>query len=153
RLPLRSKARAVGKFSPVRVVLAVVAPGANSLTVLPTALETKRLPLPSKASPKGLLSPVRVALGVGVPVPVGGDRRPAVNGASLIVKVRAPEVPPPAPGLTTVTLALPSSARSAAGTAAVSEVELPKAVVKAVPFQSTVELLVKLVPVTVRLKP
>jgi hypothetical protein len=57
------------------------------------------------------------------------------------------------PGLTTVTEAVPSSARSVAGTEAVSCVELTNVVVRAVPFQSTVEPLTKLAPLTVSVKP
>ena len=68
----------------------------------------------------------------------------------LIVKVCALEVPPPGAGVTTVTEAVPAVAMSVAGMAAVSCVALTKVVVRAFPFQFTVEFAVKLFPLTVR---
>ena len=67
RLPWASKARALGPFTPVRVALGVVLPGANTLTVVPPPLATKRLPAASKARASGPVSPVRVALAVVLP--------------------------------------------------------------------------------------
>jgi len=71
-------------------------------------------------------------------------------GETLMVNVCALDVPPPGGGLTTVTEAVPGDATSAAVTVAVSCVEETKAVVNAVPFQRTVEVVTKLVPFTVR---
>src|SRR5262249_19679742 len=56
-------------------------------------------------------------------------------------------------GSVTVTLRTPSSARSDAGTVAVSWVALPNVVARVVPPNTTCEELVKLVPVTVSAKP
>src|SRR5450432_778610 len=68
----------------------------------------------------------------------------------LIVNVTAFEMALVA--FNTVTLALPVFATRLAGTTAVNWVELPKAVARPAPFHCTVELLVKPVPLTVRLK-
>lgn len=73
-----------------------------------------------------------------------------LNGPTVIVKLWEVEVPPP--GLTTVTLAAPSSAMSEAGTVAVNSVELTNVVVKATPFQSMVAPFSKLLPVAVSVK-
>ena len=51
RLPLESKVRAKGPFSPVSVAVGAMLPGANSLTMpypLLSELDTYRLPLESK---------------------------------------------------------------------------------------------------------
>ena len=72
----------------------------------------------------------------------------ATSGA--IVKVCGLEIPPPGAGVTTVTPAVPAVAMSAAVMAAVSCVALTNVVVRALPFQFTVEFAVKLVPLTVK---
>jgi len=74
-----------------------------------------------------------------------------VRGAK-IVKLRAFEVPPPGPGLLTVTLAGPAETMSLAGMEAVSFVALLKVVVRSDPFQRTVALETKLEPLTVSVK-
>lgn len=74
------------------------------------------------------------------------------GAAALIVKVTALDVPPPGVGLKTVTLAVPAEAMSEAGIAAVSCVALTKVVVRALPFQRTVEPLMKFDPLTVNVK-
>jgi hypothetical protein len=66
------------------------------------------------------------------------------------VRFVAFEVPPPGLGVTTVTGKLPALVNWAAGTRAVSWVELTKLVASDVPLSSTVDCGVKLVPVTVR---
>src|SRR6266571_7832549 len=66
-----------------------------------------------------------------------------------MVNVAAAEVPPPGAGLTTVTLAMPAAAMSVAGIAAVSCVAETNVVARAAPFQFTVEVLTKLLPLTV----
>jgi hypothetical protein len=71
------------------------------------------------------------------------------NGGSLIVKVRALEVPPPGAGLTTVTWAVPAAAMSAAGIAAVNRVEETYVVVRFAPFHWTTELELKPLPLAV----
>ena len=67
-----------------------------------------------------------------------------------MVNVAAAEVPPPGAGLTTVTLAMPAAAMSVAGIVALSWVGETNAVARAAPFQFTVELLTKLLPLTVK---
>src|SRR5262245_58072581 len=59
---------------------------------------------------------------------------------------------PPGAGLTTVTKAVPAVAMSEAGISAVRLFESIKVVVRCEPFQATVELLTKLVPVKERVK-
>jgi hypothetical protein len=67
----------------------------------------------------------------------------------LIVKVRALEVPPPGAGLNTVTCAVPATAISDAGIAAVSRVEETNVVTRSAPFQRTTEFVTKPLPFTV----
>lgn len=67
-----------------------------------------------------------------------------------MVKVCALEVPPPGAGVTTVTATVPAVAMSAAKIAAVNCVALTNCVVRGLPFQFTVEVAVKFVPLTVR---
>src|SRR2546422_3206783 len=72
------------------------------------------------------------------------------GGGLTIVNVCAFEVPPPGAGFTTVTDAVPAVATLAAGTMAVSFTEETNVVVRAEPFQLTVEVETKLVPFTVK---
>lgn len=69
---------------------------------------------------------------------------------AAIVNVCALDVPPPGPGFTTVTDAVPGLAIRAAVTVAVSCVDETNVVVSAVPFQFTVEVETKFVPATVK---
>ncbi len=69
----------------------------------------------------------------------------------LMVKVIAPEVPPPGVGLNTVTLAVPTAVRSDAGTVAVRCEASTKLVASATPFQFTVDAATKSLPVTARM--
>ena len=71
----------------------------------------------------------------------------------LMVKVRLPDVPPPGAVLMAEIGNVPPVAISAAAMAAVSFVLLTKVVVRSLPFQRTFEVLTKLVPVTVSVKP
>ncbi len=67
------------------------------------------------------LLPLTVSVKAGPPAAAEEGLRLLVVGAGLlIVKVRAPEVPPPGAGLNTVTEAVPAVAMSAAVIAAVS---------------------------------
>jgi hypothetical protein len=59
-------------------------------------------------------------------------------------------VPPPGAGLLTVMFSVPLWAKSLIGRAAVSDVELKKVVARELPLTRTVELVVKFVPVTLR---
>ena len=73
-----------------------------------------------------------------------------ITGVAAIVNVCAFDV---APQLTTVTEALPAVAMREAGTVAVSCVAETNVVVSAVPFQFTVEIAAKFVPLTVNVNP
>ena len=68
------------------------------------------------------------------------------------VRLRAPESPPPGPGVNTVTLRLPGEARSEAGIAAVSWFVLVKPVARSAPSRRTTEQGVKSEPLTVSVK-
>src|SRR5437762_293802 len=110
---------------------------------------------PFQRTAEPLTKPLPFTRSVSGPVPavapVGVS--PVSPGAGLLtVKVCAAEVPPPGVGVTTVTCGVPAAATSAAAMAAVSCVALTKVVVRAVPFQRTVEPLTKLVPVTVSVR-
>jgi hypothetical protein len=70
----------------------------------------------------------------------------------VMVKVRLPELPPPGVGLEAETCALPAMARSDDEMLAVNCVPLPKAVVRALPFQFTTEVETNPDPVIVKVK-
>jgi hypothetical protein len=82
-------------------------------------------------------------------LPVGVNA-PDDNDVALIVKFTAFEVPPPGPGLVTVTVAGPAEAMAVAGIAAVNCVELTNVVATAVPPKLTTEEERKLAPLTDR---
>ncbi len=67
------------------------------------------------------------------------------------MKVSPEEFPPPGVGFATDTCTLPAKFRSEAEIIAVSWLELPKDVVRLLPFQRTTDVETKPVPVTVRL--
>src|ERR1700689_1108725 len=71
----------------------------------------------------------------------------------VIEKKRVLEIPPPGPGFTTVTPAVPAAATSAAVMVAVSFSLLWKVVVRWLPFQLTPAPETKPVPSTVRVNP
>jgi hypothetical protein len=71
----------------------------------------------------------------------------------LIAKTILPEVPPPGAGFATATLEVLTVARSGASTNAVSVEDEMKVVAKSEPFHCTVELLMKFVPVMIRVRP
>ena len=79
----------------------------------------------------------------------GGKAGPGLEPALVIVKVELLDVTPPA---LTMTVADPCEAIRFAETEAVNWLALTKVVGKVEPFQRTVELAVKLEPVTVRVK-
>ena len=106
-----------------------------------TELELKPLPLTVSVN----ATPLALAV-VGLRLVVAGT-------GLLIVRVWALEVPPPGAGVNTVTEAVPATAMSAAGIAAVNRVEETNVVVRSAPFQSTTELATKPVPLTVSVKP
>jgi hypothetical protein len=72
------------------------------------------------------------------------------TGGSLIVKVRALEVPPPGVGLNTLTWAVPATAMSAAVIAAVNLVAETNVVARFAPFHWTTELELNPLPLTVK---
>jgi hypothetical protein len=82
-----------------------------------------------------------------------GDIELVVGIGLLIVNVCAFEVPPPGVGFTTVMDAVPAVAISPAVIAAVTVVLEMKVVARAKPLKSTVEDALKLVPVTVSVRP
>src|SRR5206468_2779116 len=94
--------------------------------------------------------PVTVSVKAGPPaVALLGASVDSVGAGALTVNVRATDVPPPGAGVTTVTEAVPGAARSAAEMAAANWVLLTNVVVRAAPFQRTVEAGTKPLPVTV----
>src|SRR5205823_3091011 len=79
-------------------------------------------------------------------------RTPEGGGEPETVKLSALEVPPPGPGLKTVTESVPAAAMSPEAMVAVSLDELTKVVVRGEPFHWTAAPLTKLEPSTVRVK-
>ena len=73
--------------------------------------------------------------------------------ALVVSKKAALEAPPPGPGLTTVTCAVPSVAMSEASMAAVNCELLTNVVARGLPFQLTTEPLTNPVPFTVSVNP
>src|SRR6266850_3991819 len=114
-----------------------------------TKVVVRAAPFHCTLEPLTKLVPVSVSVKAALPadVPVG-DSVESVGEGLVMLNVCAAEVPPPGAGVTTVTDAVAAVARSAAGMAAVSCVALTKVVVRAAPFQRTVEPLPKLLPFT-----
>jgi hypothetical protein len=83
---------------------------------------------------------------------VVGDIEVMLTSGYVMVKVAAPEVPPPGVGVNTVTLADPPLAISEAGILAINCEVLIKFVGRLLPFHLTTDPLIKLEPFTVRLK-
>jgi hypothetical protein len=102
------------------------------------------------------LLPLTVSVKAAPPAVADAGLRPVVAGTgfviALIVNICALEVPPPGAGLNTVTVAVPADTMSAAVIAAVSWVEDRYVVVRPAPFHCTTEPLIKLLPLTVRVK-
>ena len=84
----------------------------------------------------------------GCPAVTGGAGVCKFRLKSSTVNVNAEVVPPPGVGFLTEMLSAPLWARSLASTAAFREVEFTNVVVREAPFTSTVELVLKFVPVT-----
>jgi len=118
--------------------------------VLLTKLVARALPFHCTVEPETKFVPVTVSVNVAPPaVTLEGESKVAVSAALLMVKVRAPDVPPPGEGFTTVTGTGPAVAMSVAKIAAVNWVLLTKLVMRALPFHCTVAPETKFVPVTV----
>src|SRR5919108_53171 len=99
--------------------------------------------------------PVPVAVSVKAAPPavaLVGETVVSVGMGLLTENVCAAEVPPPGAGVTTVTVAVPAAAMSAAVMAAVSWVALTTVVVREAPFHCTVLPGTKPVPLTVSMK-
>jgi hypothetical protein len=145
--------RLVGVRVAVKVVLLYVTlaatgvvPGPWRVKVLAVRVLGLRASLNVAVTVVFVATPVAPLAGVR-PVKVGG----VVSGGKM-VNVCALEVPPPGAGVRTVTLALPDVAMSLAEMAAVSVVAETTVVVRGLPFHWTTEVLMKFVPVTVRVK-
>jgi mRNA-degrading endonuclease toxin of MazEF toxin-antitoxin module len=111
------------------------------------------VPFHCTVDPETKFVPVTVRVKAAPPaVALEGESEVALGFGLLMVKVRAPDVPPPGEGFTTVTEAVPGVAMSLAEIAAVNFVPLTKVVVRALPFHCTTELVTKFVPVTVSVK-
>ena len=72
-----------------------------------------------------------------------------IVAGGAIVKGTGPDVPPPGAGVDTLTCAVPAAARSPVEIEACNCVELTKVVGRVEPFHLTIELELKLLPVTV----
>jgi hypothetical protein len=100
------------------------------------------------------LEPFRVRVKAGPPaMALAGTNGKVIAGIGLLqVNVCALEVPPPGVGLKTVTVAVPPTVQSEAGTVACSCVAVWETIARLAPFHMTWEEGTKLVPVTVRVK-
>jgi branched-subunit amino acid transport protein AzlD len=118
--------------------------------VLLTKLVMRALPFHCTTEPETKFVPVTVSVNAVPPgVALEGESKAAVGAGLLIAMVRAPDVPPPGEGLTTVIESVPAVAMSLAEIAAVNWVLLTKLVARALPFHCTTELETKFAPVTV----
>src|SRR5262245_49250357 len=99
----------------------------------------------------GMLVPLTVSVKAAWPAVTVLGFSAVMAGAALMVKVAGPESALFGP--LTLTVAVPAGVIKLAGTAAVNWVALPYVVVRSEPFHVTVIWLVKLVPLTVRVKP
>lgn len=136
---------------PVATSAAVIL--AVSCVLLPPNEVVRLLPFHRTTEFAKKLVPVTVSVKALLPATtVLGARVVRVGDGLLMVKVSALDVPPPRVGLKTVTLAVPALAKSAAGIVALICVALPKIVVRSAPFQRTLEVLTKFVPLTVSVR-
>jgi hypothetical protein len=100
------------------------------------------------------LVPVTVSVNAAPPAIAEFGFMDAVVGAGLLIVNPNPlVVPPPGVGVETVTTSVPAAATSAAVMAACKLVLETKVVVRALPFQLTVDDDMKFAPVTVSVKP
>ena len=105
-------------------------------------------PFHNTVSPETKLAPLTVSVNCAPPArALDGDNTLREGTGGLIAKLKELDVPPAA--VCTVTDAVPILAIKPAGNAALSSVELPKLVARALPFHSTVFPETKLLPLTV----
>ena len=96
---------------------------------------------------------VNVTVELDVTTPIDEDFVIDRSAFEMILNVNSLDVPPPGGGLKTVIFAVPSAVMSDDGIVAISMVELTNTVALSLPFQRTLELLTKFVPVMVNVKP
>src|ERR1700688_135833 len=138
----------------VTVAVPTVAMSAAEISARKMALETKvvarALPFHCTVEEAMKFVPLTVSKKAASPANAALGPSDSVVGIGLsIVKLSAPETPPPGAGVETVTIAIPPVAVSAAVTAACKLVVETNVVVRAVPFHCTVDEDTKLLPVTV----
>src|SRR2546426_72256 len=143
--------------STVTGTLAAVAMSAAAIAAVNWVALTKVVvrAAPFQRTVEPLVKPVPLTVSVKAAPPtcaLVGDRLETVGTGLLIENVNTPDVPPSGPDRTTVTDAVPTAARSAAGMAAVSRAVLTKVVVRVAPFQRTVDPFTNPVPLTVSVK-
>ena len=132
-------------FTTVTVAVPAVARSAAGMLALTcVALRTlvvRAVPFHCTAAPLTKFVPPTVSVNAGPPAAaLLGVKLVSVGtgfGAAVIVNVSGPDAPPPGAGFTTVTVAVPAVARSAAVMLALTCVALIKFVVRAVPFHCT----------------
>src|SRR5438093_197201 len=118
-----------------------------------TKVVVRAAPFQRTPEPFTKLLPLTVMVNAASPVvALVGDSDVSAGAGLVTENVWAAEVPPPGAGVSTVTGTLAAVAMSAAAIAAVNWAALTKVVVRAAPFQRTVEALVKPVPSTVSVK-
>src|SRR6267143_5645078 len=115
-----------------------------------TRVVVRAVPFQRTLAPMSYPVPVSVSVNPAPPVvALEGDSAVSVGPPALTGKVTAADVPPPGPGVVTVTFTMAVASRSVDGIAAVSWVALTNVVARAAPFHCTVLPLTKPVPVTV----
>ena len=110
------------------------------------------IPLKFITDPETKFEPVAVRVKLAPPAASELGVMLVSTGAGLLpvtVKATALEVPPPADGLTTITLKVPAVAKLDAGTEAVNWLDETNVVARTVPLKLTWALLSKLLPFTV----
>lgn len=123
--------------------------------VAETKVVTRSAPFQRMTAPLTKLLPLTASVNWLLPEAMELGARLVATGTGfggIIVKVADEVVPPPGSGLKTVTAAEPALRMSAAVIAACNCVALTNVVTRSVPFQRTMELLLKFVPLTVSVK-
>src|SRR5262249_9000093 len=136
--------------------LATSVPCTAILTCVPESTVTVRAWPPTVAvAPAAKPVPVTVSVKATLPAVTLAGLKLLMLGVGFTlatVSERAPDVPPPGAGVKTVTLGVPAAAISLAGIVAVSCVDETYVVVRLAPLTWTIDPLVKLEPVAVRVK-